>query len=136
MLPTPTFPVCAVLSHELLMLLAVAFAAGLVDAAVGGGGLIQIPGLFATLPQQPAATLFGTNKIASVTGTSAATWRYARAVRIPWRLVLFAAVPAFACAFAGAACVSLLPKDAARPLVLVLLVGMLVYTLAKKEGFE
>ena len=48
MLPTPTFPVCAVLSHELLMLLAVAFAAGLVDAAVGGGGLIQIPGLFAT----------------------------------------------------------------------------------------
>ncbi len=129
----PTFPVCAVLSHELLTLLAVAFAAGLVDAAVGGGGLIQIPGLFATLPQPPAATLFGTNKIASVTGTAAATWRYARAVRIPWRLVLFAAVPAFACAFAGAACVSLLPKDAARPLVLVLLVGMLVYTLAKKD---
>jgi uncharacterized membrane protein YfcA len=75
--------------------------------------------------------LFGTNKIASVTGTAAATWRYARAVRIPWRLVLFAAVPAFACAFAGAACVSLLPK-AARPLVLVLLAGMLVYTLARR----
>ena len=43
---------------ELPWLLVIAFIAGLVDAAVGGGGLIQLPGLFTALPQQtPAARL-------------------------------------------------------------------------------
>ena len=39
-----------------------AFMAGLIDAAVGGGGLIQIPALFNALPHVAPATLFGTNK--------------------------------------------------------------------------
>ncbi|MEY4417430.1 MAG: hypothetical protein RIQ53_4723, partial [Pseudomonadota bacterium] len=33
--------------------------AGLVDAIVGGGGLVLLPALFATFPQAPPATLFG-----------------------------------------------------------------------------
>lgn len=118
---------------ELPWLVAIAFIAGLVDAAVGGGGLIQLPGLFTTLPQHTPAALFGTNKFSSVFGTGAAAWRYARAVRFPWRPVLFAAGAAFAFAFLGATAVSLLPKHAVRPLVLALLVLMLGYTLMKKD---
>ena len=106
---------------ELLWLVAIAFIAGLVDAAVGGGGLVQLPGLFTVLPQHTPAMLFGTNKFSSMFGTGAAAWRYARNVRFPWRPVLFAAGTAFVFSFAGATAVSLLPKDAVRPLVLVLL---------------
>ena len=63
----------------------------------------------------------------------AAGWRYARNVRFPWAPVLFAAATAFVFAFVGATAVSLLPRDAVRPLILVLLVAMLVYTLVKKD---
>ena len=118
---------------ELWWLVVIAFIAGLVDAAVGGGGLVQLPGLFTVLPQQTPAMLFGTNKFSSMFGTGAAAWRYARNVRFPWKPVLFAAGTAFIFSFAGATAVSLLPKDAVRPLVLVLLVAMLAYTLWKKD---
>ena len=49
----------------LLALCAAAFGAGLIDAMVGGGGLIQIPALFGLMPSHGHATLLGTNKISS-----------------------------------------------------------------------
>jgi hypothetical protein len=121
------------LDATLAALVAAAFIAGLVDAVVGGGGLIQIPALFAAYPGLPPATLFGTNKCASVVGTSAATWRYARRVKMPWRTILPAAAAAFAFSYAGAAAVAWLPKDAVRPLILALLVFAAVYTLKRKD---
>ncbi|OWY40650.1 hypothetical protein CEK28_02885 [Xenophilus sp. AP218F] len=110
-----------------------AFMAGLIDAAVGGGGLIQIPALFTALPNMSPATLFGTNKLASAVGTLSAARSYLRKVRLPWRLILPAAAAAFIMSFAGAAAVSLIPKDVMRPLVLALLLVMAVYTLWKKD---
>ena len=117
----------------LLALIVAAFVAGAIDAVVGGGGLIQIPALFAVYPGESPATLFGTNKCASVVGTANATWRYARQVRMPWRTILPAAAAAFAFSYAGAAAVAWLPKDAVRPLILVMLVLAAVYTLKRKE---
>ena len=35
---------------QFILLLVIGFLAGLMDAAVGGGGLLQIPGLFSALP--------------------------------------------------------------------------------------
>jgi len=110
-----------------------AFFAGFVDAVVGGGGLIQIPALFATLPQHLPATLFGTNKLASVFGTSIAALRYTRRVTMPWRTTLPAALTAFAAAYLGAMAVAWLPKDWLRPILLVLLIGAAVYTFWRKE---
>ena len=49
---------------------------------------------FAVLPQEAPATLFGTNKIASIFGTLSAARRYVRAVEMPWKLVLPAAATA------------------------------------------
>jgi hypothetical protein len=43
-----------------------AFFAGLVDAVAGGGGLIQVPALFAAYPNVPPATLLSTNKILGI----------------------------------------------------------------------
>jgi len=46
---------------DYLVLGIAAFGAGLVDAVVGGGGLIQIPALFSVFPDMAPATLIGTN---------------------------------------------------------------------------
>ena len=118
---------------SLLFLGAISFVAGLIDSAVGGGGLIQIPALFNALPGVLPATLFGTNKFAAIFGTASAARSYISRVRLPWALVLPATACAFALSFAGAAAVSFVPKAVMKPAVLVLLVVMAVYTLWKKD---
>lgn len=107
------------------------FCAGFVDAVVGGGGLIQVPALFGSLPQASTASLHGTNKLSSACGTAFAAWRYARSVRLDWRVLLPAVAAAAAFAWLGANLVSLIPRVWAQPLVLVLLVGVALLTLRR-----
>ncbi len=118
---------------HLALLCSLAFCAGLIDSVVGGGGLIQIPALFNVLPQAHEAALLGTNKVASVCGTSVAARSYFGRVQIPWNLVLPAAITSFVMAFLGAATVSYIPQGVLRPLVLVLIVIMAIYTFIKKD---
>ncbi len=110
-----------------------AFFAGMVDAVVGGGGLIQIPVLLSAFPQNGIPTLFGTNKVSSIAGTGASLWRYARAVRIPWRLVLPATAAALLGAWLGAAVVAWIPREAMRPLVVVMMLAVAIYTFLRKN---
>ncbi|MBO3701497.1 MAG: sulfite exporter TauE/SafE family protein, partial [Candidatus Accumulibacter sp.] len=107
--------------------------AGFIDAVVGGGGLIQIPALFTTLPNEVPATLFGTNKFSSIFGTSNAAWRYSRRVNMPWRTTLPAAIAAFVFSYFGAAAVAWMPPELLRPLILLLLIGAAIYTFARRE---
>ena len=110
-----------------------AFAAGLIDAAVGGGGLIQIPALFNLLPNTSSAALLGTNKVAAACGTAFAAKSFIGKIHIPWRLVLPAAISAFGMSFLGAVAMSTVPQSLIRPVVLVLLVLMAIYTFFKKD---
>ena len=119
---------------DLIMLLAAALFAGFVDAVAGGGGLIQVPTLLMALPAESPATVFGTNKLASIFGTGNAALRYARRISLPWSIALPAAAAAVVFSFAGAMAVTWLPKDVVRPLVLGLLVLVLAYTVIK-PGF-
>jgi uncharacterized membrane protein YfcA len=116
---------------DLVMLLAAALFAGFVDAVAGGGGLIQVPTLLMALPAESPATVFGTNKLASIFGTGNAAIRYARRITLPWGIALPAAAAAFVFSFVGAAAVAWLPKDVVRPLVLALLVLVMIYTVVK-----
>lgn len=118
---------------HLTILCAFAYCAGLIDAVVGGGGLIQIPALINVFPGTQAATIFGTNKFSSVWGTSVAARNYVGKVAIPWNLVLPAATSAFAMSFLGAATVSFIPQGVLRPLVLFLIVVMAIYIFSKKD---
>lgn len=118
---------------NLLLLCLAAFAAGLIDAVVGGGGLIQIPALFSVLPQAAPATLFGTNKLASIFGTASAAVRYARRIDVPWRAALPAALTAFVLSYLGAMTVSIMPREWLRPLVLLLLIVVTAYTYTRKN---
>lgn len=118
---------------ELLLLAVLGFFAGFVDAIVGGGGLIQLPTLFTVYPQATPGALFGTNKFSSVFGTAAATWRYARDVRLRWPMLVPACTGALIFSFLGARIVSMVPVPVIRPLVLVLLIVVALYTFWKKD---
>ena len=87
---------------DFALLAVAAFVAGLVDAVVGGGGLIQIPAIFAVFPKEVPATLLGTNKLAAMFGTTVAAVKYARRVQVAWSAAAPAAIAAFVMAFAGA----------------------------------
>lgn len=118
---------------DFVVLGAAAFLAGLVDAVVGGGGLIQIPAIFSIFPREVPATLLGTNKLASICGTSAAAVNYARRVRVAWSTAAPAALAAFALAFAGAWTVTRIPGDFVRGLLPFILLAVAVYTFKKKD---
>lgn len=121
------------MSITLAALCGFAFLAGFIDAVVGGGGLIQVPALFVLLPQASPAMLLGTNKFASIWGTSIATVQYARRVSMPWHALLPACAAAFAFSFIGAHTVSVLKPEVLRPMILALMIGVLIYTLWKKD---
>jgi uncharacterized membrane protein YfcA len=118
---------------DLPFLAVAALLAGFIDAVAGGGGLVQVPALFAALPAEAPATIFGTNKGSSIFGTANAAWRYSRRIALPWEIALPAALAAFCCSFLGAATVAWLPREVVRPLVLVLLVAVVVYTVLKPD---
>ena len=118
---------------DVLLLGCAAFLAGLVDAVVGGGGLIQIPVLFSVFPGQAAATLLGTSKLAGVFGTGAAALNYARRVRVAWSAAAPAAVAAFALSFVGAFTVTRVPGDFVRSLLPLVLLAVAIYTFTKKD---
>ncbi|APR06256.1 sulfite exporter TauE/SafE family protein [Thauera chlorobenzoica] len=107
--------------------------AGFVDAVVGGGGLIQLPALFTAFPTAMPATLFGTNKLASIVGTSSAAIQYGRRVRIPWRVAAPGALAALIGSWYGAKAVAYLDPAVLRPLILLLLVLVALYTFVRKD---
>ena len=117
----------------IISLIFFAFCAGAIDAAVGGGGLIQIPALMNTFPHMATATLFGTNKLASICGTASAAFSYFRRVKLAWKLLAVIAVAAFISSFAGAACVAMIPQSVLRPFVLFMLIVIAIYTFMKKQ---
>lgn len=121
------------LAPPLAALCGFAFLAGFVDSVVGGGGLIQVPALFVLLPQTPPVVLLGSNKFVSVWGTAAAAFQYSRRVAIEWRATLPTIATALAFGFLGARAAAHVPTDWFRPLILLLLLGVLAYTLWKKD---
>jgi len=121
------------LTLDVLLLGVAAFSAGLVDAVVGGGGLIQLPTMFAVFPNMAPATLIGTNKLASIFGTSVAAVSYARRVAITWTVAAPAAMAALVFAFLGAYTVTQVSAGFMRLLLPVVLLAVAIYTFARKD---
>ncbi len=120
----------------LLLLSLAAFFAGFVDSIAGGGGLIQLPALFVLLPPAIAANVpqvMGINKFSSICGTSVATFQYAQKVKFRWEIIPIAAC-AWLFSFLGAKTVSIIDKELIRPVILVLLAVVAVYTYTRKRN--
>lgn len=122
-----------VLLSDFLLLGFAAVLAGLVDAVVGGGGLIQVPALFAVFPQTSPAILFGTNKLASVWGTAVAARTYAKRLSLDWGIAIPAAVAALIFAFLGARIVTGFPPELLRKALPFVLLAVAIYVYRRKD---
>lgn len=105
-----------------------AFCAGLIDAIAGGGGLIQLPALLIGLEKTETVVVLGTNKVPSIFGTTASALSYRRNITVGYKFLLTMALPAFFGSMAGASLASLIPSQILKPLVVVLLFAVLIYT--------
>ncbi len=118
-------------TQHVLVLCAFAFLAGGLDAVVGGGGLVQLPALLVVLPGYPVVSLLGTNKLASIVGTSSAAVHYSRTVTVDRRQAAEMAGAAFAGSGLGALLATRADSGLLRPVVLAALVVVLTYTLRR-----
>lgn len=116
----------------LLLLVLAGFAAGWVDAVVGGGGLIQLPALLLVPGISPVQAL-ATNKLGSIFGTATSATTYYRRVRPDLRTALPMAVIALAGSFAGAILAASLPSSVFKPIILAALVAVALFTALKPD---
>lgn len=119
--------------ESVLILCTAGLLAGLIDAVVGGGGLIQIPALFSVFPVTAPATLLGSSKLAGIFGTSAAALSFTRRVKISWGAAAPAAIAAFILSFCGAYTVTKVPPDFIRKVLPFVLIAVAVYTFKRKD---
>jgi uncharacterized membrane protein YfcA len=112
----------------IVALVVAALFAGWVDAVVGGGGLVQLPALLIGLGgHYPIIAALGTNKLASVCGTTTSAVTYYRRVGPDLRTALPMAVLAFGGSMCGALVAAHIPSEVFRPVILVLLVVVAGY---------
>ena len=116
-----------------LFLLSAAGFAGFIDAVAGGGGLIQLPALLIGIHEKPIPLILGTNKVPSIFGTSSAAINYFKKVRPDLRVTAFMAIPAFIGSMVGARLAASFPKEIFRPLILVLLILVALYTFFRPQ---
>jgi uncharacterized membrane protein YfcA len=116
-----------------LFLLAASFFAGFIDSIAGGGGLIQLPALLIGLPKSETAEVLGTNKLSAVFGTTTAAALYRKQIKPDPRILIAMGVPAFLGSAGGAVLASKIPTSSMRPMVLVLLIIVAIYTWFKPD---
>jgi uncharacterized membrane protein YfcA len=116
-----------------LFLLAASFFAGFIDSIAGGGGLIQLPALLIGLPKSETAEVLGTNKLSAVFGTTTAAVMYRKQIKPDPKILIAMGLPAFLGSAGGAVLASKIPTSNMRPMVLVLLIVVAVYTWFKPD---
>ena len=113
----------------LVLLCLAAAMAGWVDAVSGGGGLLQLPAVLLLMPEASPVQALATNKLSSIMGTASAAAAYSRKAPPDLRTALPMAVAAFVGAALGATVASRVPAEAFRPVIVVMLVLVWVWTL-------
>ncbi len=116
-----------------LFLLAASFFAGFIDSIAGGGGLIQLPALLIGLPKSETAEVLGTNKLSAVFGTTTAAALYRKQIKPDPKILIAMGVPAFLGSAGGAVLASKIPTSSMRPMVLMLLIIVAIYTWFKPD---
>jgi len=110
------------------------FAAGFVDSAAGGGGLIAVPSLL--MANIPPDLLLGTNKLVVTLSMPASLITYAKSGFVQWRLAAVGAPATLLSGIAGAKALLFFPTETIGKIILFLLPIAIAATLAppKKSG--
>ena len=115
----------------LILMFFMGFIAAFIDSVVGGGGLISVPTLmWAGLPM---LNVLGTNKFASTMGACAGFLTYLRSGTIDKKIMRIMFPLAFIGSIFGVLTVRQVPSDFLRPLVVVMLIFIAIYSVAKKN---
>lgn len=117
--------------YSVLTLVVLGFLGAFINAIVGGGGLITVPALLAV--GLPPAVAIGTNKLAASLGNLTSMLTFLRAGKVNFRLLAPVLPLVFAGSMAGASVVHLMSPEVLRPLIIVLLVVVLVYSMWQKN---
>lgn len=115
------------LGHWIFLAIAAGLA-GFIDAIAGGGGLIQLPALLIGISDKPIPMILGTNKVPSIFGTSFSAAAYFRKIKPDLHLTAAMAIPAFIGSACGARLAAEFPKSVFRPLIVILLFLVAIYT--------
>jgi uncharacterized membrane protein YfcA len=118
---------------NLLIVCVLTFIAGFLDAVVGGGGLITIPALLINFPTVAVPSLFGTNKIASLSGTSIAAYHFSKKIKFDFKILLSVGICAASASFLGAQIMNRINVNALKPLIFFILIFIAIYTFIKKD---
>ena len=117
--------------HMLAFLVFFGCMASFIDSVVGGGGLISIPALMWT--GLPPVTVLGTNKCAAVMGAFTSFATFVRSGKVDVWLIKRLFPIALIGSGLGVLTVRLIPPDVLRPLVVVMLIAVLIYSVLKKD---
>jgi uncharacterized protein len=120
--------------HLFPLLFAVAALSGWIDAVTGSGGLLQLPALLLLGGTVPVPTLLGTNKLPATIAKVFAAVTYARRYPVDRAVAIRGGLVAAAGSAAGALLALGVSTAFLRPAILVALVGVAVFILAR-PGF-
>ncbi len=116
-----------------LVVCAGALFAGFIDAIVGGGGLIQVPMLLILFPGFTHVQVIATNRFASVAGTAVAAYQYIKLVGIDVTMAIVTGIAAATASFSGTFVMERISPEVFKPLLLVVIIVLAVYTFLKKD---
>ncbi len=116
---------------QLLFLVFFGFMAAFIDSIVGGGGLISVPALMWT--GLPPISVLATNKGAAIFSSITSFTTFLKSGKMDTWLIKRLFPLALLGSGAGVFTVRLIPPDILRPLVTIMLMLVLAYTLFKKD---
>lgn len=118
----------------LAFLMGAGFVACFIDSVVGGGGLISVPALMLT--GLPPVTVLGTNKMASVMGSFTSVLSFMKSGKVDCKLIKFLFPLSLIGSALGVYTVQFIPPHFLKPLVIILLVLVTIYSLLRKNWGE
>ncbi len=116
---------------NILFFVVAGFVAAFIDSTVGGGGLISVPALLSS--GMPVGMVLGTNKLGSSMGAVTSVISFWRSGNLNKKMVVALAPLSMIGSACGAYTVHLLPQDFMRNLVVIMLIGIAVYTYRHKD---
>lgn len=115
----------------IFFLVSIGFIASFVDSVVGGGGLISVPALLST--GLPPAIALGTNKLGGAISSLTSSISFLLSGKMDVKLVKKWFPLSLLGSVAGAYTVRLIPPDFLKPLVIILLIAVTLYTMFGKK---
>ncbi|NRD80083.1 TSUP family transporter [Bacillus sp. BRMEA1] len=117
--------------ETIIFLLFFGFITAFVDSIAGGGGLISVPALL-SVGLSPQMVL-GTNKLQGSIASVISSYEYIRSGKVNRKLMIRIIPLVVIGASFGVVTVRVLPNEWLKPIIVVLLVFVLAYTLLKKD---